>query len=99
MEGGARHFSSWKLNDAHNLTILVKGGRHFFKLQGGGGEAKSKPATESPEHVFMLLIAWSLKTGPDIFSHNKHSMTMSTIRITLLFHNVIQASRISRQAS
>ena len=60
MEGGARHFSSWKLNDAHNLTILVKGGRHFFKLQGGGGEAKSKPATEVPEHVFMLLIAWSL---------------------------------------
>ena len=60
MEGGAKHFSSWKLNDAHNLTILVKGGRHFFKLQGGGGEAKSKPATESPEHVFMLLIAWSL---------------------------------------
>ena len=58
--GGAKHFSSWKVNDAHDLTILVKEGRHFFKLQGGGGEAKSKPATESPEHVFMLLIAWSL---------------------------------------
>ena len=58
--GRARHFSSWKLNDAHNLTILVKGGRHFFKLQEGGGEAKSKLATEVPELVFMLLIAWSL---------------------------------------
>ena len=69
MEGGARHFSSWKLNDAHNLTILVKGGRHFFKLQGGGGEAKSKPATESPEHVFMLLIAWSLR-DKDKYSEN-----------------------------
>ena len=59
MEGGESHFSSWKLNDTHNLTILVKGGRHFFKLQ-GGGEAKSKPAMEVPEHVFMLFIAWSL---------------------------------------
>ena len=54
------HFSSWKLNDARKLTILVKGGRHFFKLHGGGGEAKSKPAIDVPEHVFMLLIAWSL---------------------------------------
>ena len=45
----------------HNLTILVKGGRHFFKVQGGGGEAKSKPIMEVPEHGFMPLIAWSLK--------------------------------------
>ena len=36
-----------------------KGGRHFFKLQEWGGEAKSKPATEFPEHVFTFLIAWS----------------------------------------
>ena len=59
--GGAKPFSNWKLNDEHNLTVLVKGGRYFFKLQGGGGEAKSKPATEFPELVFTLLIAWSLR--------------------------------------
>ena len=33
---GAKHFSSWRLNDEHNLTVLVKGGRHLFKLPGGG---------------------------------------------------------------
>ena len=36
--------SSWKLSDKHNLTVLLKRGRYFFKE--GGGEAKSKPTTE-----------------------------------------------------
>ena len=27
---GANPFSSWKLNDEHNLTVLVKGGRNFL---------------------------------------------------------------------
>ena len=60
MEGGAKPFSSWKLNDEHNLTVLVKGGLNFFKLQEGGDEPKSKPTTEFPELVFTLSIAWSL---------------------------------------
>ena len=60
MEGGAKPFSSWKLNDKHNLTVLLKGGRNFFKLEEGGGETKSKTATEFPELVFTLSIAWSL---------------------------------------
>ena len=58
--GGAKPFSSWKLNDEHNLTVLVKGGRDFLKLQEGGGEAKYKPETDTPEQGFKLLIAWSL---------------------------------------
>ena len=33
---GAKPFSNWKLNDKHNFTVLVKRGRYFFKLQGGG---------------------------------------------------------------
>ena len=34
-----------KLNDNHYLIILVKLGMHFFKLQGGVSEAKSKPVS------------------------------------------------------
>ena len=30
--GGGKTFSSWKLNNVHNLTILVKGDRHLFQL-------------------------------------------------------------------
>ena len=67
MEGGAKPFSSWKLNDEHNLTVLLKGGRNFFKLQEGGGEPKYKPATEFPELVFTLSIAWSLNVNLHFF--------------------------------
>ena len=58
--GGADHFSSWMLNDELNLTVLERGGRHFFKVQGGGGEAKLKPETDTPELGFKDSIAWSL---------------------------------------
>ena len=30
-------FLCWKLNDEHKLTVLVKGGRYIFKLQGEEG--------------------------------------------------------------
>ena len=43
MEGGAKLFSSWKLNDEHNLTVLVKGGLNFFKLQEGGASQNISP--------------------------------------------------------
>ena len=58
---GARHFSRWKLNYAHNLTFLVKGVGTFSSSK--EGEAKSKSATEFPEYLFKLLIAWSLTSG------------------------------------
>ena len=57
---GVKHFSSWKLNDEHNLTVLVRGGRHFFHLPGRGSEAKSKPMMDIPEEGFSRSIAWSL---------------------------------------
>ena len=60
VEGGAEHFSSWMLNDELNLTVLEKGGRHFFKVKGGGGKAKLKPETDTPELRFKDSIAWSL---------------------------------------
>ena len=58
--GGIKAFSSWKLNDAHNLTILVKAVGTFSSSKKGGGEAKSNPKTEFPEHVFILLNSWSV---------------------------------------
>ena len=61
VEGGAEHFSSWMLNDELNLTVLEKGGRHFFKVKGGGGKAKLKPETDTPELRFKDSIAWSLR--------------------------------------
>ena len=60
VDGGAEHFSSWILNDKLNLTVLERRGRHFFKVQGGGGEAKLKPETDTPELGFKDSIAWSL---------------------------------------
>ena len=66
--GGAKPFSNWKLNDEHNLTVLVKGGTCFFKLQGGGGEAKFKPATVFSEVVFLLSMAWSLTSLLDVYT-------------------------------
>ena len=48
------------LNDELNLTVLERGGRHFFKVQEGGGEAKLKPETDTPELRFKDSIAWSL---------------------------------------
>ena len=58
--GGVKHFSSWKFNAEHNLTVLVRGGRHFFQLPGRGSEAKSKPMMDIPEEGFSRSIAWSL---------------------------------------
>jgi hypothetical protein len=37
-EGGTKPFSRWKLNDEHNLTVLVKEGKNFLKLQEGGAK-------------------------------------------------------------
>ena len=51
------------LNDELNLTVLERGGRHFFKVKGGGGEAKLKPETDTPELQFKDSIAWSLRTN------------------------------------
>ena len=58
--GGAEHFSSWMLNDELNLTVLERGGRHFFKVQVGRVKAKLKPETNTPELRFKDSIAWSL---------------------------------------
>ena len=41
--GGARHFSSWKLNDAHNLTILGKGVGTFSSCKEGGAKQNLSP--------------------------------------------------------
>ena len=50
--GGAKHFSKWKLNDKHILTVLVKGvGTFSSSKEGPREEAKSKHPTEFPEHV------------------------------------------------
>ena len=31
MDGGGKHFSNWKLNDKHNLTVFVKGSSGWVK--------------------------------------------------------------------
>ena len=48
------------LNDELNLTVLERGGRHFFKVQGGEAKPKLKPETDTPELRFKDSIAWSL---------------------------------------
>ena len=59
MGGGVKTFCKLEVEWHAQFDHFSEGGRHFFKLQGeGGGEAKFK--SEVPEHVFMLLIAWSL---------------------------------------
>ena len=54
MNGGGKPFSNWKLNDKHNLTVLVKRGRYFSSSKEGGGEEKFKSSPEFLEVVFML---------------------------------------------
>ena len=54
------------LNDELNSTILERGGRHFFKVQRGGGEAKLKPETDTPELRFKDSIAWSLRNDRNV---------------------------------
>ena len=47
---GAEHFSSWMLNDLLIFTILERGGRYLFKVQ-GGGKAKLKPETDPGDSI------------------------------------------------
>ena len=71
LSGGARHFSRWVEGGGRaffkldvewraKFDCFRKGGRHFFKVKGGWGEAKLQPETDTPELQFKDSIAWSL---------------------------------------
>ena len=51
-------FSNWKLNEKHNLTVLVNEGRCLFKLQGGGRQ------NLSPQQSFRRLFLPFQLFGP-----------------------------------
>ena len=48
------------LNDELNLTVLERGVDTFSRSWEGGGKAKLKPETDTPELQFKDSIAWSL---------------------------------------
>ena len=41
------------------LIVLVRGGLHYMKLTGGGGEPYSEPENGVPYHVCLVSIARS----------------------------------------
>ena len=50
-----------------NLIHLVRGGLHYMKLSGGGGEHYLKPENDVPYHVCSVSIARSLTLSIHMF--------------------------------